>query len=336
MANQQTINPKLRREIYERDKYTCKLCGEKVVLTRNIKTKDDYKKEATLDHIIPKTKGGDDTKKNLRTACRSCNAKKCNKTDKELKFLNLNKGEWTQIHNSVLSALARTRLNSKESRITMAILLKTYGYKKSKDWISNGQLETITGIDRRHCVNTVTRLKNRKIIIKNENEIKINKYFFEWTTPQLAPKQGLAPKQVLAPKTTPASTQNGNLLAPKQVPTRDNITKDNITKDSSAPRSADNNGNEINQIAEIYYKYNPTTSAYKNTNQRKAIAELIRKHGFEQAKAITEFAIRTQGRPYAPRITTPMQLNIKFGDLRAYAESEKAKAEEKGKKPIKL
>lgn len=65
-------NPNKRREIFERDKWTCQYCGEKV-----------NQKNATLDHFIPKSKNGDDSKDNLKTCCLACNSIKSGKTYEE-------------------------------------------------------------------------------------------------------------------------------------------------------------------------------------------------------------------------------------------------------------
>jgi 5-methylcytosine-specific restriction endonuclease McrA len=51
--------------IYKRDDNKCQYCGS----TRGL----------TIDHVIPKSKGGGDTWENLVVACSSCNTKKGNK-----------------------------------------------------------------------------------------------------------------------------------------------------------------------------------------------------------------------------------------------------------------
>ena len=56
-----------RRNLIERDNYICQYCGLK-------------KMPLTIDHIIPKARGGKDSWDNLVAACRSCNQKKGNKT----------------------------------------------------------------------------------------------------------------------------------------------------------------------------------------------------------------------------------------------------------------
>lgn len=65
-------NPEKRAALFERDKWTCAYCGEKVTL-----------ENATLDHLIPQYKGGKNTKDNLKTACLTCNSIKSGKTYEE-------------------------------------------------------------------------------------------------------------------------------------------------------------------------------------------------------------------------------------------------------------
>lgn len=59
-----------RQNIFRRDHYTCQYCG----VTTNL----------TLDHLIPKSKGGRSSWTNLVTACRSCNSKKGDLTPEEV------------------------------------------------------------------------------------------------------------------------------------------------------------------------------------------------------------------------------------------------------------
>ena len=66
-----------RSLIYKRDDHQCQYCGS---------TED-----LTLDHIIPKSKGGGDTWDNLVTCCIKCNSKKGNKYLKETDLVLRNK-----------------------------------------------------------------------------------------------------------------------------------------------------------------------------------------------------------------------------------------------------
>lgn len=58
-----------RKNILKRDANTCQYCG----------STDDL----TIDHIIPKSRGGADSWENLVAACNKCNHKKGNRTPKE-------------------------------------------------------------------------------------------------------------------------------------------------------------------------------------------------------------------------------------------------------------
>lgn len=54
-----------RRNLFERDNYTCQYCGRRLPST-----------ELTLDHVVPRCLGGRSTWENLVVACVSCNARK--------------------------------------------------------------------------------------------------------------------------------------------------------------------------------------------------------------------------------------------------------------------
>jgi 5-methylcytosine-specific restriction endonuclease McrA len=60
-----------RDNIFRRDNYECIYCG------------CDSKKELTLDHVIPQSKGGPNTWENLVTACKRCNCEKADLTLEE-------------------------------------------------------------------------------------------------------------------------------------------------------------------------------------------------------------------------------------------------------------
>ena len=55
-----------RNNIFKRDNFKCQYCGSKDNLT--------------IDHVVPRSKGGGTNWKNLITACKNCNAKKGDST----------------------------------------------------------------------------------------------------------------------------------------------------------------------------------------------------------------------------------------------------------------
>jgi CRISPR/Cas system Type II protein with McrA/HNH and RuvC-like nuclease domain len=58
-----------RSRIYKRDNYECAYCASKKTLT--------------IDHIIPRSRGGNNTWNNLITCCHRCNVKKADRTPEE-------------------------------------------------------------------------------------------------------------------------------------------------------------------------------------------------------------------------------------------------------------
>ena len=77
------INIRRRREasgmkrlrIYMRDKFRCQYCGEK-----------RQPRELTLDHIMPRSRGGDNAPVNIVTACVACNNRKGDRTPSEARM----------------------------------------------------------------------------------------------------------------------------------------------------------------------------------------------------------------------------------------------------------
>ena len=62
-----------RREIFARDNWTCVYCGR---MTRDL----------TLDHVLPRHRGGPHTWENLVSACKPCNHRKAGHTPTEAKM----------------------------------------------------------------------------------------------------------------------------------------------------------------------------------------------------------------------------------------------------------
>jgi 5-methylcytosine-specific restriction endonuclease McrA len=63
------VPPVNRREVLRRDKHTCQYCGST--------------KQLTLDHVIPRSKGGKHTWDNVVIACERCNSRKGDRTPQQ-------------------------------------------------------------------------------------------------------------------------------------------------------------------------------------------------------------------------------------------------------------
>ncbi len=62
-----------RREVFRRDHYTCQYCGTST-------------NDLTLDHVIPRHRGGNHSWENLVSACRQCNHRKGGRTPEEARM----------------------------------------------------------------------------------------------------------------------------------------------------------------------------------------------------------------------------------------------------------
>ena len=82
-----------RNNIFWRDKNQCQYCG--VI---------ESPRDMTIDHVIPRSRGGENTWSNLVTCCKRCNQKKGNRTPEEANMSLLNKP--VKPRNSVLRQIS--------------------------------------------------------------------------------------------------------------------------------------------------------------------------------------------------------------------------------------
>ena len=79
-----------RHNIMKRDHKTCQYCGSS--------------KNLTIDHVMPKSRGGKDSWENLVTACNTCNVEKGNRTPQEAK-MSLSQKPFRPIHITFLQSI---------------------------------------------------------------------------------------------------------------------------------------------------------------------------------------------------------------------------------------
>ena len=63
-----------RREVFIRDRHTCQYCGKK-------------SGHLTLDHVVPRSRGGEHSWTNIVSACGRCNHRKAGRTPREANML---------------------------------------------------------------------------------------------------------------------------------------------------------------------------------------------------------------------------------------------------------
>ena len=195
-------------------------------------------------------------------------------------------------------------MSSYESQIIWAIFIKTYGWNKKEDWISNSQFVELTDMHKSHVSRTVKKLIKRKIVTQTGNKIAFQKNSKLW-------KQ--LPKQVTEVKKLPIQDKK----LPKQADTIYTIQK-TITKD-------------IAKGINLFKKINPSTEVlFVNKTQRASTKRLINKYGIGWIEKAVVRLEETNAMPYAPRITTPYELETKLGQLKVFLQQEKAKSTKTG------
>jgi len=145
-----------------------------------------------------------------------------------------------RVANELGLALCKTQLSDREGRLVQAVMMKTFGFNKSMDWICNGQLNDITGIKQTHISDIKKGLVARGILLVEGKKVGLNPVVSDWVyckNQPITPKQG----KTKAPLNRVATTPEQGRPTPKQgkkTPRtgnhnkQDTITKNNITKDS--------------------------------------------------------------------------------------------------------
>jgi 5-methylcytosine-specific restriction endonuclease McrA len=96
-----------RANLFRRDSNECQYCGSK--------------KQLTIDHIIPRSKGGKTNWTNLITACHRCNVVKGDKTPEQ----------------------AGMQMKSEPFRPTLGFFLAEYAERHAEEWIPFLELRTV-------------------------------------------------------------------------------------------------------------------------------------------------------------------------------------------------
>jgi 5-methylcytosine-specific restriction endonuclease McrA len=82
-----------RRNLFERDKCTCQYCGLRLP-----------SRDLTIDHVMPKSRGGQTDWTNVVVACVKCNTRKSNRTPAEAGMTLLaqpRQPHWSQTHSAI-------------------------------------------------------------------------------------------------------------------------------------------------------------------------------------------------------------------------------------------
>jgi phage replication O-like protein O len=69
-----------------------------------------------------------------------------------------------RIADELFEAILRADFSKRELLVALAVIRKTYGYRKTMDRISSSQIAELTGIAPQHCRAAIRELKARRVI----------------------------------------------------------------------------------------------------------------------------------------------------------------------------
>lgn len=217
-------------------------------------------------------------------------------------------------------------------RVLVIIARQTYGWiadketgrRKEKDWISYSQLKLKTGRGNTAVAEALRELEEKNLISISDEKGNV-----------LATKESRRGKRLFYRiQTSPESGQVDTNLSGNQTPEsgvrkadtqKKTYTKLTETKDAIANAIAED-GFSLNELIGLFEPLNPDYSRfYSNKTERKALQWLVDKYGSDKVKRMLEQLPEVVSKPYAPRITSPLTLRKKIGDLSLFVKQEKGK-----------
>lgn len=151
---------------------------------------------------------------------------------------------YTKIANEILEALASHRLSGQEYQIVLFIIRKTFGFNKTCDFISMGQISKITGINRPLVSRILNKLIEKNIISVTQNDnsmincLCFSKDYDNWKVlhKKITLKGVTQNNNTLLHKKITGVTQNDNKGVTQNDTykrKKETITKETLTKESN-------------------------------------------------------------------------------------------------------
>ena len=106
------------------------------------------------------------------------------------------KNEWfIKVPEEMAETLAQVKLNGRQCRYIWALLRKTLRYQKDMDWVSDSQIEDLTGMGRSNVCSIKNKLTRMRILKREGKKVGINQNYEEWEGIVLDPIHVSDPKQ---------------------------------------------------------------------------------------------------------------------------------------------
>lgn len=227
-----------------------------------------------------------------------------------------------RINEENVEHFAMTHLSGNEWQVLWVVLRKTWGWHKKEDAISITQFQKATKLSRPSVTEALDKLVGKKVlVVKKQAYVNIygfNKLYNQWVVPKkelvgFSVRDGSEKGTRVVPKKEPK-------LVPKKEHTINKI--DTNTKDTIQKIGA----NRANALIAQFKEVNPSFERmFSNKTERACASRLIEKYGYEKMSNLLKALPDINGRPYAPIITTPYQLEVNMGKLLAFLKQDGVK-----------
>lgn len=242
------------------------------------------------------------------------------------------------------------KMSDTELRVVLVVVRATLGWeedketkmRKQEDWISYYQLKQKTGrsytalakaiencirngwIEIRDKNGNLLETKNKRI--GNKLFYRLGKVFLnkiEQPAKHQTPKEKTSQKSedVAAPSTSQESVITESVITESEAYKINTIQKKPLTKEATETVAPN-----LNCLINLFKEVNPSYKRlFSNKTERKALQRLINEHGEETIRSYILALPKIIVMPYAPKITTPYQLEKKLGELIIFMKQEKNK-----------
>lgn len=104
------------------------------------------------------------------------------------------------------------------------------------------------------------------------------------------------------------------------------LSKVKLSKDTNVATDVAETKDDINSLISLFEKVNPNYERlYANRTERSALERMVSKHSYPKMVWAVESLPDITKMPYAPRITTPLELEKKMGQLIQFMQQERSK-----------
>ena len=220
------------------------------------------------------------------------------------------------------------QLTGAEQKVLDYILRHTWGYNKNSDTISRQQfqygikkrdgewLDKGTGLTQPSISRALRGLVDKGFILRSGRRGKklISEYTLRLIKNEQPPSKEMSnhpPKKMSNPCTINTDTINTNT-----IPENANAFSDKDRK----------------ELIDLFKEVNPNYQIlFNRRNQGEALKRMVLKFGREKVENTIKALSQIINKPFAPRITSPIQLENKLGELVAFYNQEKGKVVDKSK-----